>query len=43
MRVALEEEVVDVDEVSDPKRTLFEFRGEIERAHAHVLSAEGDL
>lgn len=41
VRVALEDEVVDVDEVSDPERTLFEFRGEIERAHAHVLSAEG--
>ena len=37
VRGALEEEVIDVDEVSDPERALFEFRGEIECAHAYVL------
>ena len=41
VRVALEKEVADVDEVSHSERTLFEFRGEIECAHAHFLSAEG--
>ena len=37
----LEQEVVDVDEVSDAERTLFEFRGEVEGTHAHVLSSGG--
>ena len=40
---ALEKEVVDVDEISDSEWTLFEFRREVECAHAHVLSVEGVL
>ena len=39
--VALEHEIVNVDEVTNPEWALLELRGEVECAHGHVLSAEG--